>query len=481
MKKYFFLFLISLLTLSTIAGNSKDNYKIKFKINGIKDTIVYLGHYYGDKKFAVDTANVNSKGEGTFSKNKLLPGGIYFIIMPSMHNTFFEIIIDKDQNFELETDTTNFIKNMKLKGSEENQVFYNYQKFMIEKSAESSKLRTSIRNNKDNADSSKIYKEKLKKVDKEVKDYWANIEKKYPEYLISKIVKSMQEVEIPKPNIDKNNPKKDSLEWAFKYNYYKNHYFDNIGFDDSRMLRTPIFYNKLNTYVTKILLQNPDTLIKAAHKMINEAKADSEMYKYILIYWLNYYEESHLMGMDKLFVDIAENYYLKGKAEWSDSTFLSKLSDRVTKLKPNLVGNIAPDLKLETPDGKYVRLLEINSKYIVIIFWEPHCGHCKKAVPKLFKLFKDDLKAKGVSVYAVYTQNEAEPWTDFIEQKDLNNDKWYNVYDKYNFSNFRNLYDIYSTPTIYLLDKNKKIIAKRLDVDQIQQMIDRLEKTPSKK
>jgi len=481
MKKYILFLIVFAYSLTSFAGKGKDGYKIKFKINGIKDTIVYLGHYYGDKKFAVDTSRVNSKGEGFFEGKKKLDGGIYFIIMPSMHNTFFEVIIDKDQDFELETDTTDFISTMKIKGSEENKVFNDYQQFMIKKSVESGKYRKALAKNRANKDSTEFYKSKIDKINGEVQDYWANIEKKYPDLLIAKVVKSMEEIKIPDANIDKNNPKKDSLEMAFKYHYYKTHYFDNIDFGDARMLRTPIFYNKLNTFVTRVVLQNPDTLIIEAHKMLKKAEADTNIFRYVLVYWLNYYEESHLMGMDKLFVDIAENYYLKDKAPWADSTFLAKLTDRVTKLKPNLVGNVAPDLKLETPDGKYVRLLEIKSKYTVVIFWEPHCGHCKKAVPKLFKEFKEDLKAKGVSVYAVYTQIELQPWTDFIEQHELTDENWHNVYDRFNFSNFRNLYDIYSTPTIYLLDKDKKIIAKRLDVEQIQKMVDRLEKDNKKK
>ena len=467
--------ILSLIINVSFAGGDK-GYKIKFKIKGITDTIVYLGHYYGDKKFAVDTAQVNNKGEGVFSDPESLEGGIYFIIMPSLDNTFFELVVDKDQDFSLETDTTNFVELMKFKGSVENQVFNDYQKFMITNSKLSGSIRQALARNKNNADSTKYYKAKVKVIDTGVKDYWASIQEKHPDLLISVIIKSMQETEMPESGIAEDNPKKDSLEWVYKYNFYKDHYFDNLDFSDERILRTPIFFNKFDNFVKKVLVQSPDTLIKESRKFIKLAEQNDKIYRYVLVYMLNYYEESHLMGMDKLFVSIAEDYYLTGKADWADSTFVEKLGDRVKKLKPNLVGNIAPDMKLQYPDDRFVKMSEIEADYLVLIFWETNCGHCKKTVPKLYKEYKEKLKAKNTKVFAVYTQLELESWTNFIEQKDLLDEGWYNVYDKYHFSNFRNLYDIYSTPTIYLLDKDKKIIGKRLDVTQISNMIERLEK-----
>ncbi len=477
--KIFGVIILSLIINVSFAGEDK-GYKIKFKIKGISDTIVYLGHYYGDKKFAVDTADVNRNGEGVFADPESLEGGIYFIIMPSLSNTFFELIIDKDQYFSFETDTTNFVDLMKIKGSLENEVFNDYQKFMIANSKISSNLRQTLTRNVNNADSTKFYQEKAMAVDQGVKDYWVSIQKEHPDLLISVIIKSMQETEIPESGIDLNNPKKDSLEYMFEYNFRKDHFFDNLDFSDDRILRTPIFYNKFNYFVSKYLVQSPDTLIKESKKFIKLAEANENIYRYVLVYMLNYYEESHLMGMDKLFVNIAEDYYLTGKAEWADSTFIEKLGDRVRKLKPNLIGNLSPDMKLQTASDKFVRMHEVEANYLVLIFWEPTCGHCKKVIPKLFKEYTEKLKSKNTKVFSIYTQLDLEPWTNFIEQKELYDDGWYNVYDKFHFSNFRNLYDIYSTPVIYLLDKDKKIIGKRLVVSQISDMIDRIEKNKNR-
>jgi thiol-disulfide isomerase/thioredoxin len=152
------------------------------------------------------------------------------------------------------------------------------------------------------------------------------------------------------------------------------------------------------------------------------------------------------------------------------------VKERAEKMAPNLVGNQAPDLqRLESWDHKYYSLYDLDNDYIILIFWEPHCGHCKKEVPKLHKVYKE-LKDEGidVEVMAVYTQIDRKPWEDFIKEKEIND--WINVYDKYQFTNFRNLYDVYATPTIYVIDKDKKIIAKRIGSEQIKSFIEKLEK-----
>jgi predicted alpha/beta superfamily hydrolase len=52
---------------------------------------------------------------------------------------------------------------------------------------------------------------------------------------------------------------------------------------------------------------------------------------------------------------------------------------------------------------------------------------------------------------------------------------WINVYDGVHINNLKEKYDIYSTPVIYVLDKNKVIKAKRIEVEQIKSILDVLE------
>ncbi|MFC2138124.1 redoxin domain-containing protein, partial [Bacteroidota bacterium] len=282
---------------------------------------------------------------------------------------------------------------------------------------------------------------------------------------LSKLLTASKDVEIPEAPKDENGNIIDSL---FQYKYYKAHFFDNIDFSDNRLLRTPFVETKLKQYFTA-LPQIPDSLLPLIDNILLKAQADSTVFQFTLSFLFNHFLKSNIMGMDKVYVHIGEKYYLSGLAPWADSSFISKLSDRVGKIKPNLIGNTCPDLRLVTVNNQWLKLHDVKAKFTILLFWEPSCGHCKKAIPKLYETYKK-YKENGVAVFAVYTQFKKEEWTEFLEEKSLD---WINVYDPYNISNFRDLYDIYSTPVIYLLDEDKKIVAKRLGAEDIEDFLSR--------
>lgn len=102
-----------------------------------------------------------------------------------------------------------------------------------------------------------------------------------------------------------------------------------------------------------------------------------------------------------------------------------------------------------------------------MLFWDPDCGHCQKVVPEVKKLY-DIVKGKGVEIYAMCTETEMDKWKKFIREKKLD---WINVADPKYQNNFRYEFDITSTPQIFLLDSNKVIIAKKIDVGVLADML----------
>ncbi len=464
--------IIAILAFSFVLFQSNiyaGGYKIKIVVHGIKDTIAYFGYYYADKQFAKDTLHFNSKGEAVAQGKEKLDEGIYLVIFPSMENKYFEVLINDDQNFSLETDTADFLRHMKVKGNDEVKAFYEYQVKMLDFYDKVSKLNKEYRKEKDPAKKKEI-KKQIDEVNKEVKEYWKEVIKKHPGTLLAKIVNALIEPEIPDFKIPDTVANKDSLLQVKKYYYIKEHYFDNFDLSDPRLLLSPLYYRRVNNYFTRLLVQNPDTIIKEGHKLIEKASGSKKTYQYMVAYMLGYYEKTKIMGMDKVFLDIAKNYYLAGKADWVDSTFLSKLEERVRKIEPNIIGTKAHDLRpMELPNGAFTSLYKVDADYTILVFWDPGCGHCKKAMPKIKKIH-DKFKNKGVEVFSVCTVTDTAEWKKFIDEKQLYD--FINVIDRYNLSKFRDYYDIYSTPVIYLLDKDKKIIAKRIDPEQLDELLE---------
>jgi thiol-disulfide isomerase/thioredoxin len=143
-----------------------------------------------------------------------------------------------------------------------------------------------------------------------------------------------------------------------------------------------------------------------------------------------------------------------------------------------MLGNRAPTLRLRDMYLNPLSSDEVKSPYLVMVFWDPTCGHCKKEIPRLDSLYKKSLKAKGVEVLAINLEGDQKLWMDYVAEHDL---LWLNAWDPYNESDFRKKYDIYSTPVIYLLDKERKIIAKRIAVDQLGDVVDKIIERDTKK
>jgi thiol-disulfide isomerase/thioredoxin len=181
------------------------------------------------------------------------------------------------------------------------------------------------------------------------------------------------------------------------------------------------------------------------------------------------------MGMDEVFVYLVENYYMKGDATWLSSEELNKYIDRAMKIAPNVIGNLAPEIKLpDLASGKEESLHGVKAKYTLLVFYAPTCGHCREEIPKLDSLYRASLKDKGVRIYSVSTEGDEVAAKDFVKRYKL--DAWETTWDPEHVGDWRSKYDVYSTPTIYLLDERKIIKGKRLDHETVGSLVEMLEK-----
>ena len=213
--------------------------------------------------------------------------------------------------------------------------------------------------------------------------------------------------------------------------------------------------------------------------MLSLASNDKDMFKYFVIKLLNSYAKTKVVCMDAVYVHIADNYYLNGKVDWLDEKQLQGIKDDADRLRPLLCNKIAPDITLQTFPKKEgdkpvpVSLYGIDAKYTVLIFWAPDCGHCKKTMPLVAK-FYDEYKSKGVEVFSVCTKTykDYDSCVEFIKEKDM--DRMLNLTDPYLRSRFPVIYDVKSTPVVFVLDQKKKIVSKRIGGEQLGEVLDNL-------
>ena len=197
--------------------------------------------------------------------------------------------------------------------------------------------------------------------------------------------------------------------------------------------------------------------------------------------------------MDGVFSHIGLNYYTHDLAFWADSTQVEKVQERARKIAPLILGNPAINLSLlDTSGNKWVNMYrDIKAEYTVLVFWDPECGHCKKELPKLANYIDSINNLIDISVYSVSSHHNNE-WKKFIRDykldfinvavpqevyKDQQKATEYIIkgFTDLKSLNYNTTYDVFTTPQIYLLDKTKKILAKKLDTDLLQTVIEKEE------
>lgn len=443
-------YIVVLLIMCTSLFLKAQGHKINFDINGLSDSIAFVVYPYSGQQYILDTLTPNEKGEYVFQGEDTMEGGLYFL-MNAEKQVLFQFLVD-EQQFTLRTVSDDPTAQMKVEGSEENKIFYEYWQHVGKFYEKMGELR------KEEDEESKA---KLKEMNNEVNAYRKDFMSKHPERLITKLLWVGEEPSIPE-DIKKND--------TLAYRYYKKHYFDNIDFNDARIIRSPLLHDRIQRYLDKMVSQDPDTLVKEVLYVISLGEGNYDMYRYLVSSLSVKYEKSKQMCIDKVFYAIIENHYKSGKTKWIGEVQMAKILQRGKDLKPCRCGLTGNNLIMKDSLGEFKALHDVEEEYTVVVFWSSTCGHCKSMMPKL-KKFHEDYKESGVEVYAVNIEDESESYIKYLRKMDF---EFINVQDTTHSTYFRYYYNVYMTPVIYLLDKDKKIVGKQLAVDSVAKLIDQI-------
>jgi len=438
-----------------------NGYLIRFQVKGIKDTICLIAAYYGNGTYVKDTVKVDAAGRFTFTANADFPRGIYLAVIND--KSYFEFIVNNDLKFSMETDRTDLSGKMVITGSPENQLFYDYVKYNKARFAEIQALQKLVVRGKTGKDSINLIHDKSEAINKQIIRYKLEMAEKHPSSFVAFLINAMREPEVPEIPV-LSNGRKDS---TFSYRYVKAHYWDGTDFTDDRLLRTPVFDNKLKKYFDQILYQQPDTIIKETDILIEKARPNPEMFKYLVWYATYHSESSEIMGFDRVFVHIVDTYYLTHQATWEKSTVVENLIKKANRLRPLLIGQIAPNMIMLDTNNLPVSMYSVKSNFLILFFWDPDCGNCEQEIPKLKNFYDKQKDTLGLKIFAICTDSSLVKWKSAIRKKKMD---WINVNGPRTLTgDYHGQYDVNSTPVIYILNNRKEIIAKRLVTDQFLQ------------
>ncbi len=467
MKRYLLLLLIS---ASTFCARAQ-GYTISLKVN-CKSGIVNLAYRMGKDFLLQDSAAVAQNGTAVFKSAQKLPPGIYSIFFPG-NRLSADFLVDKEQKINIVADT-NHLEKILITGSPANVDFQKYQSFVSIKGKLLEDAKKAYNKSTTKADSLKN-ETTFKNLNNELNAYREVVIKTKPNSMLAVLLNALREPAYP-TKIPRT--LKDSLE---NYNFYKEHYWDGITFMDDRVIRTPFFQPKLEAYYRQVMPQAADSLIKDIDYKLLLARSNPEMYKYLLNWFTDEYLNPKYMGQDAVFVHLYQQYHSKGVSNWLNKYQDSIITRRAFMLMSNLIGERASNIEFVNTTGKVNALYDVDAAFTLVVFWDPNCGHCKEEIPRIDSFYRAVWQKKGLKIYAVLSETEKvkDAWINYINEHKIND--WINVYQSKEIADleskdlrpsYRQLYDISVTPTIYLLDKDKRIIAKKLTLEQLNDFLE---------
>lgn len=515
MKKNFSrLLIVIVLTISqTAAVFSQNGFDIKINFKGCKDSTVYLARYFFDQMPIVDSCKNIRDGKIVFKGDYALPPGVYFLANQNRSSYYCQFIIDEVQKFSISFDGDAVAATLKT-DEKQNNLFFSYIRFMTEKNKALASFKENQRG-KSKADSVQAVNAKQSEISQAMMDYDAAFRQKNKGLFVADLM-NLKAEKTPSVVPTASNGRPDSV---YRYYYYKSHYFDGLNWKDNRIIYTPFFANRLKDYFEHLVPSQPDSVIKELDYILGQCVPGSDMFNTLVGHFtykfeqnktMNFDEFGHANSFEKVFIHLAKKYIVSGKTDgYYSAETISKINERITVLEKIQPGAKVKNLMMiDTTYGMevlkmgfdtasssesvtnlyqtnfnrlsklFVPLYNVKAKYTILVFWAADCGHCKTEIPKLNKQLKKLDDKVIYSVYAVQTKEDMlQSWKSFIIENQLSG--WTHVFDPIHLNNLKDEFDIVSTPIIYLLDNDKKIIGKKLAPDQVVEIIEKLQELES--
>ncbi len=461
-----FVFVLFFVTSYTFG---QSGYAIQFHVDGLRDTTAYLGYYYGESTFVKDTAKVNSQGKFIFDGKKALDQGVYFLVLNKTR--LFDFVVGADQQFTMDTKTEDYFKNMVVTGDPDNELFFANMMFNMERHKEAEPFIKILQDSTLKEEQKKSARENFGKVNDKVMAYQDEVIRNHPTFLTARVLKANKPVNVPEP------PRKadGTIDSTFQLKWYRQHFFDNFDLADDALIRLPrpLYQEKVGEYLDRLYLQTPDSLMKGIQVVIDKAKKNQETFKYSVWSCVVKYQAHEIMGLDEIYVNLVDKYFASGQMDfWANASLKKNLKDAADRMRKSMVGRVGKNLIMQDASANPRSMYDIKNKYTILYIFDPDCGHCKEETPKLVEWYKH--RKFDSEVYAVSLDTSMVKMKDWVKTM---KSTWITVNGPRTYVGpVSDHYDCNTTPSLYILDNRKKIIAKKLPVEKVEDFLQQHER-----
>jgi len=444
--------LVVVFFIATLSGIAQEH-TISGTITGLENENLYLMQLMGENRRIVDTAQTDITGAFTFIIPENRDPGMYVVIKGP--GQAVELVYNKE---DIQFTTSGFTVDdgIQIINSVENLIYYDYLGIKGMNMYKLDVLRTLIKNYPPNDDFFQDALSQYELLQNQLNQRIDQLIENNPLTLASLYLKTDRPV-IADPTLNDN-------EQNFQL---KQQYFDNVDFSDTMLIRSTFLTSKVVGYLS--LFQNnansqeelEDNMLMGVDSVLNYAQVDQQVYEFIVEFLIRGFES---IGFEKGLAFIANASTLDQFCENTERKL--KLENKLELIKKLAIGQPAPDFTTKDINGKDVVLSSIEAKRTILVFWASWCPHCDDIMPVINKYYDG---GNNVEVIAISIDESRD---DLIASLAESGYSWINVAELQGWNGaIVEEYGIAATPSIFVLDENKKIVGKPIGEDELVKLL----------
>jgi len=447
MKRFAFLFV--LLPVLIITDLSSQEYKLSVRIEEMPDQMVYLAGYFKDEVVVLDSMR-SMNGQVYFLQDEQARPGtrwLFFGTPPGTDRTnrqiYLEFIFDRE-DIGIMASYPQVLASARFDDQGENSL---YQEYNL---------------------GEEIYRQKLDAlvglIDKypvqdayldQTLDYFRTLQlerdmrleayvRENPDTYLARLAASARQALMP-----------GDLDSEGRTTFLREHYFDLATISDPELLASPVYNHKIIEYLSLYRVRSgpaeqEKAFMAAVDVIMANTSPDPELRSFVVEYLLKGFES---FQMEEIQAYIADNYV----DENCRTDIVDMAMERIDGYRKMAVGQIAPEIVIRDMKNRTVRLSGLKNDYTAVIFWASYCEHCQKLIPKLAEWYTEE-KDIDLGVLAISIDTVKNDWTRYLDEHPL---PWTNAIEQLGWNGkAASDYNVYATPTIFILDRERRIIAK---------------------
>ena len=254
--------------------------------------------------------------------------------------------------------------------------------------------------------------------------------------------------------------------------FMKENYFNELNLNNASLLNSPFLTQKIITYLNFYISpgssfsEQENAFITAVDKIMKETQYDQEVYDFVLNYLIDVFEK---FQAETVLIHIADNY-LSGECETDNEKIMR---DRLALYRGMTVGSRVKDINLLDINDHPKRLSDLQNEYVLIVFWASWCQHCQKFIPRLNEWYLNEGQKLGIGMYMISIDTSKADWEEFVYINEISGT---NVLDPEGWEGkVARQYNLYATPSLFLINNDREILAKPVTIRDLRKAITGLE------